>query len=187
MSEEKKLTRSEFLAHCGRGVGLLIVGGVAGGLAARNARAGMVWQIDPNKCNQCGQCATHCVRDQSAVKCFHAFEMCGYCELCSGFLEPKFITPDEGAENQLCPVGAIVRQREIDPYYSYEIDESRCIGCARCVKGCTQFGNGSLYLQVRHDLCLNCNECSIAAACPSNAFVRVPANKPYIPRLGANL
>jgi electron transport complex protein RnfB len=48
------------------------------------------------------------------------------------------------------------------------------------VKGCQAFGNGSLYLQVRHDRCLNCNECSIAARCPADAFVRIPAGKPYI-------
>ena len=31
-----------------------------------------------------------------------------------------------------------------------------------------------------HDRCLNCNECSIAVACPSRAFVRVPAGSPYL-------
>ena len=60
------------------------------------------------------------------------------------------------------------------------IDEKLCIGCARCVKGCADHGNGSLSLQVRHDRCLNCNECSIAKACPSDAFRRVPASQPYI-------
>jgi len=54
------------------------------------------------------------------------------------------------------------------------------MGCGKCVKGCKTFGNGSLFLQVRHDRCLNCNECSIAAACPSGAFKRVPADKPYL-------
>jgi electron transport complex protein RnfB len=42
------------------------------------------------------------------------------------------------------------------------------------------FGNGSLFLQVRHDRCKNCNECSIAAACPSQAYTRVPAHQPYL-------
>ena len=46
----------------------------------------------------------------------------------------------------------------------YIIDEELCIGCAKCVKGCAAFGNGSLHLQVRHDRCLNCNECTIATA-----------------------
>jgi electron transport complex protein RnfB len=29
---------------------------------------------------------------------------------------------------------------------------------------------------------LNCNECAIARNCPSEAFVRVPSDKPYILR-----
>ncbi|OHB82138.1 MAG: hypothetical protein A2W31_03490 [Planctomycetes bacterium RBG_16_64_10] len=40
--------------------------------------------------------------------------------------------------------------------------------------------NGSLYLQVMHDRCLQCNECSIAVACPTGAFRRVPAQRPYL-------
>ena len=40
--------------------------------------------------------------------------------------------------------------------------------------------NGSLYLQVRHDRCQNCNECSIAIACPTQAFVRLPASSPNL-------
>ena len=35
-------------------------------------------------------------------------------------------------------------------------------------------------MQVRHDRCLNCNECAIAVACPSQAFRRVPAADPYL-------
>jgi electron transport complex protein RnfB len=106
--------------------------------------------------------------------------MCGYCDLCTGFFEPEPRALDTGAENQLCPVDAIKRSFIEDPYYEYIIDESLCIGCAKCVKGCNAFGNGSLFLQVRHDRCLNCNECSIAAACPSQAYKRVPADEPYI-------
>jgi electron transport complex protein RnfB len=183
LTPDKRLTRQEFLIHCGRGASLLALGGAVGLLASRHARSGQVWQIDPNKCAQCGQCATHCVLDQSAVKCFHTFPMCGYCELCTGFFEPEPNALNEGAENQLCPVGAIQRRFVEDPYFEYVIDEDLCTACGRCVKGCVQFGNGSLYLQVRHDLCLNCNECAIAAHCPSDAFVRLPATAPYFQRL----
>jgi len=77
-------------------------------------------------------------------------------------------------------LGAIQRKFVEDPYYEYTIDEALCIGCAKCVDGCNRFGNGSLYLQVRHDRCLNCNECSIARVCPSDAFRRVPASHPYL-------
>jgi electron transport complex protein RnfB len=45
---------------------------------------------------------------------------------------------------------------------------------------CAQFGNGSLFLQVRHDRCVNCNQCAIAVVCPAGAFRRVPAAQPYL-------
>ena len=56
---------------------------------------------------------------------------------------------------------------------------SQCDGCGRCVKGCTNMGNGSLFMQIRHDRCVNCNDCSIARACPVEAISRVPASAPY--------
>lgn len=185
MSDDKtKMTREDFLGHCGRGLLLLALGGGAGALVARKARAGgTLWQIDPGKCTQCGDCATKCVLDQSAVRAYHDFQMCGYCDLCTGYFGPQPGTLNESAENQICPTNAIIRKFEEDPYFSYEIAQDRCIGCAKCVDGCRQFGNGSLYLQVRQDLCKRCNECSIAAACPAQAVVRVPADKPYIGRL----
>jgi electron transport complex protein RnfB len=138
------------------------------------------WQIDPNKCIACGNCATYCVLKDSAVKCVKVYPICGYCRICFGFFGPEPLEINEGAENQLCPTGAIKRTYIEEPYYEYTIDESLCIGCGKCVKGCNTFGNGSLFLQVRHDRCLNCNNCSIAAACPSGAYVRVPAESPYL-------
>ena len=45
---------------------------------------------------------------------------------------------------------------------------------------CTSFGNGSLHLQIIHDICVNCNECSIARVCPSNAIKRVKASEAYL-------
>lgn len=140
----------------------------------------MVWQLDPRKCIQCGGCAVNCVRQPSAVKCVHNFEMCGYCRLCFGFFQPGAKVLTSAAENQLCPTGAIRRKFIEEPYYEYTIDESLCIGCGRCVKGCAAFGNGSLMLQVRPNLCLNCNECSIARLCPAQAFSLVPADRPYL-------
>ena len=84
------------------------------------------------------------------------------------------------AENQLCPTAAIKRTFVEDPYYEYTIDEKLCIGCAKCVEGCNRFGNGSLFLQIRHDRCVHCNECAIARTCPGDAFRRVPSNQPYL-------
>jgi electron transport complex protein RnfB len=106
--------------------------------------------------------------------------MCGYCKLCFGFFLPGAASLTSAAENQVCPTAAIKRQFIENPYFEYTIDEPLCIGCGRCVKGCGAFGNGSLVLQVRHDRCLNCNECAIARNCPADAFSRVPAEEPYL-------
>ncbi len=176
-----RLNRRSFVADVIRGTGVLGLGtGAAALAAARGQAAEMVWQIDPHQCVACGNCATYCVLDESAVKCVHSHEMCGYCELCTGYFDPEPLSLDTGAENQLCPTGAIIRKFIEDPYYEYHIDEPLCIGCGKCVKGCTMFGNGSLYLQVLHDRCVNCNECAIAVACPSQAFRRVSADQPYL-------
>ena len=173
------VNRRDFFRNVVRGAGIVGLGGVFLGLVRRTRAAGTVWQIDPWKCTQCGRCATECVLEQSAVKCVHSFDMCGYCQLCTGYFEPQPNKLTTAAENQLCPTGAIKRQFIEDPYYEYTIYEPLCVGCAKCVKGCTMFGNGSLHLQIRHDRCVNCNECSIARACPADAIQRVPAGQPY--------
>jgi electron transport complex protein RnfB len=183
MSEKEKnkhFSRREMLRKGIRGACVLGLGGAAGVLAARGQEDGTVWQIDPYTCVQCGNCATHCVLQPSAVKCVHAYAVCGYCRICFGFFGPQPFDIAEGAENQLCPTGAIKRTFVEDPYYEQTIDESLCIGCGKCVEGCNAFGNGSLFLQVRHDRCMNCNECAIAIACPSQAYRRVPAEHPYL-------
>jgi electron transport complex protein RnfB len=141
---------------------------------------GYVWQLDPSKCIQCGRCATNCVLTPSAVKCTHVYAMCGYCDLCSGYLKPDTKQISTAAENQLCPTNALKRTFIEDPFFQYDVEEVLCIGCGKCVKGCGAFGNGSLQLQVRHDRCVNCNQCSIARNCPADAFSRVPASKPYL-------
>ncbi len=138
-----------------------------------------LWQINPNLCAECGKCATMCVLKNSAVKCLHKSDICGYCDLCTGYYYPEPSALDTAAENQVCPTGALVRKFVEEPYFQYSIDKDLCIGCAKCVHGCSAFGNGSLYLQIMHDRCLNCNECAIAIQCPSQAIVRVPANEPY--------
>jgi electron transport complex protein RnfB len=116
----------------------------------------------------------------SAVKCVHSFAVCWYCKLCFGYFDPRHNTEDTAAENQLCPLGAIRREHIEDVFYEYTIEEGMCIGCGKCVAGCQVSGNGSLYLQIMHHLCKNCNECAIAAACPSGAIRRIPARQGYL-------
>lgn len=180
--KENKKSRREFIRSGLNALAGISLCGIAGVLFSRSASGEKVWQLDPNICVQCEKCSQNCVLPQSAVKVVHSFSMCGYCDLCSGYLQPGATARDTGAESQLCPTGAIKRTFVEEPYFQYTIDETLCIGCGKCVKGCGAFGNGSLYLQVKHDLCVNCNECSIARQCPSGAYKRVPANRPYILR-----
>jgi electron transport complex protein RnfB len=184
MKEDFKDTKSrrQFIKSGLRVFAGLSLTGLGGLLFKRSSNQKMVWQLDPNICIQCEKCSTNCVLPQSAVKCVHSFSMCGYCDLCSGFLRPGAVARDTGAESALCPTGAIKRTFVEDPYFEYFIDRELCIGCGKCVKGCASFGNGSLYLQVQQDLCLHCNECSIARSCPSKAYKRVPIHRPYILR-----
>jgi electron transport complex protein RnfB len=145
----------------------------------------LVWQLDPDKCVKCGQCAVNCVITESAVKCVHSYAICGYCRMCFGYFIPGARNLNEGAENQMCPNGALGRRFVEEPYYEYTVDEAVCMACGKCVKGCNTFGNGSLFLQVRHDRCNNCNECSIARDCPADAYSRVSASSPYLLRKAA--
>lgn len=176
----QSVSRRDFFRNGLRLAAMTGAGGLVGALAGRTRAETTVWQIDPAKCVRCGNCATHCVLEQSAVKCVHTYAICGYCQLCTGYFEPEPNALTTAAENQLCPTAAIKRTFVEDPYYEYTIDEDLCIGCAKCVEGCTLFGNGSLYLQIRHDRCVNCNECAIARACAGDAFRRVPVSQPYL-------
>jgi electron transport complex protein RnfB len=203
-NDGNQVSRREVLKAGGRGAAMLGLG-VAGAVMItqkRDAPRQMVWQIDPSKCQACGNCETHCVLEPSAVKCLHTHGMCGRCNFCFGYYDLRGGSEaNTGVEYQLCPTDAIRREYLGGPYYEYVIEEDACIGCGLCVKGCTGSGNGSLYLQVRHPMrgngigddegetpdgrCVNCNECSIAVACPSDAFVRVSADDPYpFPRPG---
>jgi len=178
--------RRKFLRDGARIVAMTSLGGLIGALSARSTSGATVWQLDPQKCLHCDHCATACVLEQSAVKCFHTHAICGYCKLCTGYFNPEPNDLNTGAENQLCPTAAIQRTFVEDPYYQYVIDPKLCIGCAKCVEGCNRFGNGSLYLQVSHDRCLNCNECVISRVCPGDAFRRIPREQPYLLKLSSH-
>jgi Na+-translocating ferredoxin:NAD+ oxidoreductase subunit B len=173
--------RRRLLAEGTRAAGILAIGGTFGALVSQASPArATVWQIDPTKCTQCGRCATDCVLKPSAVRLVRDFAICGYCKFCFGFFKTNQPTgQNEGAENQRCPAHALLRQQVEGEYFEYKVIEEQCIGCGICVEGCTRFGNGSMYLQIRHHLCVNCNQCAIAAACPAQAISRVPADRPY--------
>ena len=149
------------------------------GRAAGRA-GGLVWQLDPANASPAATAPRiACWTSRPSSACT-ASTMCGYCELCTGYFEPEPNDLNTGAENQFCPTGAIVRQLIEDPYHEYTIIKELCIGCGKCVKGCNAFGNGSLHLQVQRERCKDCNECSIAVACPADAFRRLPAEKGYM-------
>ncbi|MBQ0024009.1 MAG: ferredoxin [Prevotellaceae bacterium] len=184
MNKNKNISpidRREFLKKCGT----IIAGGTilgAGGLLAAKIKgkdADLFWQIDHELCTQCGRCETDCVLPVSAVKCFHANKVCGYCDLCGGYYRSSVKDLNTAAENMMCPTGAIARKFVEEPYFEYTIDEKLCNGCGKCVKGCGSFGNGSLYLQIQQDLCLNCNECQISKVCVSDAIKRVSKKNAY--------
>lgn len=180
MKKRKNISRRGFIKNCVRitaVVSLTLGAGVSG---LKSLKQKMFWQIDPDKCVQCGRCATECVLNPSAVKCIHAYAVCGYCDLCSGYFKPKTFNLNTGAENQLCPTGAIKRTYIEDPYYEYIINEKFCIGCSKCVAGCSSFGNASLFLQIKQNLCLHCNECSISKVCPSGAIKQVSEDTQYL-------
>ncbi len=173
MAKNKTQDRRKFIQN-GVRMSLLLSLGTVSVAALKNVTSDdYVWQIDPFKCTQCGRCATDCVMTPSAVKCLHAFDLCG------GYFKPDANALTTAAENQLCPTGAIERRFIEEPYFEYHINEDLCIGCAKCVAGCSSFGNGSMQLQIIHDICLNCNECSIARVCPSDAISRVKASEAY--------
>jgi Na+-translocating ferredoxin:NAD+ oxidoreductase subunit B len=176
------VTRRQFFRNGTRLALMTGLGALGGVIVNRTQAKAWVWQINPDKCVWCGNCAKECVLNPSAVKCVQSYAICGYCDLCTGYFVPEPNALTTAAENQVCPTAAIQRRFIEDPYYEYSIDENLCIGCAKCVEGCTRFGNGSFYLQIRHDRCVNCNECSIARTCPGDAFLRVPADQPYLLR-----
>jgi len=175
-------TRRSFLKTCCRYGAAAGLAGTAALLAnqQRITSDELVWQIDPHKCIGCGVCAYRCVKLISAVKCFHTYTMCGYCDLCTAFFDPQPLSRDEGAENQLCPTDAFSRREVESPYFEYIIDHNLCVGCGKCVDGCFTLGNGSLYLQISQDMCLQCNQCSIALHCPTKAIEQIPAKQAYL-------
>jgi electron transport complex protein RnfB len=184
-NENKKspIERRKFL----RAVGSIVAGGTIVALFGVPFRNTIIkanettyfWQIDPAKCTFCGRCETGCVLPMSAVKAVHAVKVCGFCDLCGGYYRANVKELNTAAENLMCPTGAINRRFVEEPYFEYCINEHLCNACGKCAKGCNSFGNGSLYLQIKQDLCKNCNECQVAKVCPADAIRRVSITRAY--------
>ncbi|MCA9263109.1 MAG: 4Fe-4S binding protein [Planctomycetales bacterium] len=185
--------RRVFLQHSGRAACVIAIGGVGVELG-RRACAQDAWVISPNQCinirlgvtgaeNVCEACATSCVLPLSAVRAVNDHGACGRCCICPAYFDVLSpIGPDGLPTKKLCPRDAIERTAigQVDPYdplnnfYEYTIDEEKCNGCGRCVMECKDpAGLGSIRLEVRNDLCLRCNRCSIATECPEDAYHRV--------------
>ncbi|MGD8374978.1 MAG: 4Fe-4S binding protein [Acidobacteriota bacterium] len=187
------ITRREMLEHTARGLVFLGLGGTAT-LLSLKAWNGNAWAIDTSRCvnsrlgalgvETCEACATECVLALSAVRAVNQFSKCGRCYVCPAYFEIRSaVGPDGLPTEKLCPRDAIKREPIgwIDPddpannFYEYTIDEALCNGCGRCVMECKEpAGLGSITLEVRHDVCLDCNRCSIATACPDDAYEQRP-------------
>jgi electron transport complex protein RnfB len=177
------------LGHTLRGAVVVGLGGTAGFLI-RKADGQLVWQLDTNRClnsrldevgvEVCGLCTSACVVSQSAIRAVNDYSQCGRCYICPAYYSVTSAVDADGLPSEKrCPRDAIKRTPigEVDPedpannFYEYTIDETLCDGCGKCVMACKEpAGLGSIRLAVRHDLCVDCNHCSIATACPKDAF-----------------
>jgi electron transport complex protein RnfB len=171
--------------------------GVTAGFLVRKAQGQIVWQIDAARCvnsrvgevnvKVCDLCVIECVVTQSAVRAVNEFAKCGRCCICPSYFNVKSAVNKEGLPSEkLCPRDAIARKPigEADPsdpannFYEYVIDETKCDGCGKCVMACKEpAGLGSIVLKVRHDLCVNCNNCAISLACPKDALMQWTVSK----------
>jgi len=180
-------SRRKHLKHAGHWLGAALLGGSVWRISsppgeeaefiAQNRR--FAWQVDPEKCLYCGLCETACVRNPSAVKAVNDQKKCSNCVVCYGHITNSKIDSDkiDSEGERVCPHDAVVRENfsgGVDGMFLYSNDPGKCVGCAKCVKRCNEHGTKSMFLVIRPDLCLGCNECAIADACPHDAIERIP-------------
>ena len=195
------VSRRSALGKLARGAAIAGMAGTAGYLV-RKAEGQVVWQIDASKClnsrlgelgvKVCDLCLKECVVTQSAVRAVNEFSKCGRCSICPAYFNVTSAVNREGLPSEkLCPRDAITRKPigEVDPadpannFYEYIIDEVKCDGCGKCVMACKEpAGLSSIQLRVRHGLCINCNNCAIAIACPKDAVILMPTPKAVFER-----
>jgi electron transport complex protein RnfB len=191
-----KVSRRTTLKGLSRAAALFGMTGAAAFLV-RKAQGQVVWQVDTARCinsrlgevgvKVCDLCLKECVVTQSAVRAVNEFSKCGRCNICPSYFNVKSAVGPNGLPSEkLCPRDAITRKPigEIDPadpannFYEYIIDEKKCDGCGKCVMACKEpAGLGSIRLLVRHDLCVDCNNCAISLACPKDALQQLPVSQ----------
>lgn len=180
-------SRRNFLKRCGQAFGLLALSSLSWRIFfSRSKQSEFVqplrrfaWQINPDKCKFCGRCAPACVMNPPAVKAVNDQVKCANCVVCYGHLADRRLDSHliQSTKKLICPNNAVIRRNYsggIDGYYTYVIDQKRCNGCAKCALECNQLGSASMFLIIRPDLCLGCNRCAAAVACPHDAIERIP-------------
>ena len=184
MKNDAQLSRRGFLRRGGQAFAVAALGGVTYRLVAgKNPDSDFVrpsaryaWRINTEKCSNCGKCEIACVRKPSAVKAVNDQSKCSNCVVCHGHLLDES-TPTDKIDTEggrVCPYDAVIRQHFGGDYYLYSIDDKKCVGCGRCAARCEEDGTKSMFLIIRPDLCLNCNQCRIALECPEGAIERIP-------------
>jgi electron transport complex protein RnfB len=180
-----KKGRRNFLVNAGRVACGLVLGGAAYRVLSAYAseetagpKSHWVWQIDPQKCAFCDKCEKSCVRKPSAVKAVNDQLKCSYCVVCYGHISDRYIASDkiDTEGRRVCPYDAVTRKNYSggkDGYFIYDIDDKKCTGCGLCAKECNKKGTKSMYMIIRPDLCLLCNNCNIADVCPEGAVEKL--------------
>ena len=182
VKESHDVSRRDFLRNVGRALTVCAVGGLGyrllGSSDSNAPKTRYAWQINEQTCTSCGACETACVRTPSAVKAVNDQQKCSFCVVCYGHIEDKSISSDKiMTEGKfICPRNAVTRTNYSggnDGTFIYDVDHKKCVGCGQCTKACNEHGSKSMFLIIRPDLCLGCNQCAIASACPSKSIDRL--------------